>query len=332
MDSYQAQRIAATIKAFLFSKRSREFLIFLLFFFVSAVFWLIQTLNETYETTLNVPLKLDKVPSNIVITEELPPNLRVTLRDKGAVLLKYIYGQNFAPVTVNYADYSTDGTTGRVRIPQANVQNELLPQLLTSTRITALQPDTLEFCYNRGLKKKVPVRLAGYVSTVPQCYLAGMHCDPDSATVYAPAEVLDTMQAAYTCTVHIENLSANCDVSVALRRNSGTKFVPAEVAFHLDVDVYTEKTVEVPIVGVNFPASKDLRTFPSRAKVTFRIGSERFKSITADDFVLAITYEELLENKSAKFPLRLRSLPPGVSQVRIEPREVDYLIEQIAEE
>lgn len=75
-----------------------------------------------------------------------------------------------------------------------------------------------------------------------------------------------------------------------------------------------------------------MRTFPSKVKVTFRVGMSRFKEITADDFVLAVTYEELMKNRSPKIQLHLKSMPSGVSNVRIDPSEVDYLIEQVQEE
>lgn len=332
MDTYRIRQIIYRIKASLFSRQSREFLIFLLFFFVSAVFWLIRTLNDTYEMDVQVPLRLEKVPANIVITEALPDGMRVRLKDKGSVLLNYMYGQSFEPVRVDYSAYQTEGSSGRVGVPEADVQKALMSRLLVSTRIVDIDPDTLEFFYNRGLNKKVPVRLAGYVETQPQCYLAGVKCEPDSVVVYAPQAVLDTMQAAYTVPVHIDSLASDRQVAVNIRRSKYVKFVPADVNLHLMVDVYTEKTVEVPVVGINFPASKDLRTFPSKVHVTFRVGTERFKSITGSDFVLAVSYEELLQNKSSKYRLHLRSLPPGVSQVRITPAEVDYLIEQIEEE
>ena len=58
----------------------------------------------------------------------------------------------------------------------------------------------------------------------------------------------------------------------------------------------------------------------------------QFKEITADDFVLAVTYEELMKNHSSKIQLYLKSMPSGVSNVRIDPSEVDYLIEQVQEE
>ena len=47
----------------------------------------------------------------------------------------------------------------------------------------------------------------------------------------------------------------------------------------LPVDIYTEKTVEVPLRGVNFPADKVLRAFPSKVQVTFQVGLSHFRQI-----------------------------------------------------
>ena len=121
-------------------------------------------------------------------------------------------------------------------------------------------------------------------------------------------------------------------MQIPVRPIRGAKFIPDVLDVQIDVDIYTEKTVEVPIVGVNFPADKDLRTFPSKVKVTFKVGSKSYKSITADDFVLVISYEELINNESSKIPLHLKSIPEGVSSVRIHPSEVDYLLEQTSGE
>ena len=96
--------------------------------------------------------------------------------------------------------------------------------------------------------------------------------------------------------------------------------------------MYSEKTVEVPIVGINFPADKVLRTFPSKVQVTFQVGLMHFKDVSSEDFFIGITYEDILKAKSDKLPLSLKSAPDYVSHVRILPASVDYLIEQTAEE
>ena len=89
---------------------------------------------------------------------------------------------------------------------------------------------------------------------------------------------------------------------------------------------YTESVV--PVRGVNFPPDKVLRTFPSKVQVTFQVGLSHFKAITAEDFFIGVTYEELLNNKGEKCPVKLKSVPRYVNHVRLNPQEVDYLIEQ----
>ena len=49
MDSVQFKKYYTTLKNFLLGPKNKEFLIFLFFFFVSAAFWLFQSLNETFD-------------------------------------------------------------------------------------------------------------------------------------------------------------------------------------------------------------------------------------------------------------------------------------------
>jgi len=49
--------------------------------------------------------------------------------------------------------------------------------------------------------------------------------------------------------------------------------------------------------------------------------------VTADNFVLTATYEELLQLPDSILHLQLRSVPEGVSQVRIQPEDVQFMIE-----
>lgn len=326
------KRIIIKIKDFLLGRKNREFLIFLFFFALSAVFWLLQTLNETFETEVVVPLKLNNVPSNLIITSDLPDELHVTVQDKGSILMKYLYGQPLTPVTVDYKNYDFEGMAGRVQVQEAEVRRAIAAQLFSSTRIQSIKPDTLEFFYNRGLKKKVPVLISGVIEPAQQYYLRHVVAKPDSVVVFAPSSILDTLQAAYTQNFYQAGLVESKNLQIPVRPIRGAKFIPDVLDVQIDVDIYTEKTVEVPIVGVNFPADKDLRTFPSKVKVTFKVGSKSYKSITADDFVLVISYEELINNESSKIPLHLKSIPEGVSSVRIHPSEVDYLLEQTSGE
>ena len=322
-------KIAAQVKNFLLSAKSREFFIFLFFFFIASAFWLLQTLNNDYETEFSVPVRLKGVPDNVVITSEPATELHIKVKDKGTVLLNYMLGKSFYPLAINFDEYKTSDNSNHVRIVSSEFEKKILSQLNVSTRLLSMKPDTLEYYYSTGDSKLVPVKLLGEVNAGRQYYLSDTVFTPDSVLVYASKEALDTITAAYTKWVRQDEITDTLKQQVGLMARKGIKYVPSSVDMMLPVDIYTEKTVEVPLRGVNFPADKVLRAFPSKVQVTFQVGLSRFRKITADDFRIRVSYEELLLLGSDKYKVKLGHVPEGVTQVRIHPEQVDFLIEQI---
>ncbi len=331
------QRLSAIgkgIRQLLFGARSREFLVFLFFLAVSAGFWLLQTLDENFETDILVPVQLTDVPEGVVITTPLPESLRVTIRDKGATLVRY-WRQQVPPVHFSFADYPTSRASGQVTIPPSDVTHAIQASLLSTTRIQALHPDTLEFFYNHGHFRNVPVTIAGHVDTDAHHYLFSLVAEPSTVRVYASPAILDTLSAVETRPLNVNGLQENTTLSVPLQPIRGAKFEPNEVSLQATVDVYMENTVEIPIVSLNFPGDCLLRTFPSTVRVTYTIGYARNKEVVRDNFVSVVTYEQILalqRQGEKRIPIQLKTIPEGVTNVRIEPEEVDYLIETVSEE
>ena len=285
---------------------NKQFLIFLFFLALSSVFWIFQTLNETYEEDFQVPLELRNVPSNVVITTDLPENLHILLRDKGSQLLAYRYTRQFKPVVVDYNTYSNP--SGHVSILGNELQRQIAAQLLPGTQMLGLKPDTLDFYYNFGQFKRVPIRPLGEVRAGRLYSLAKTVYSEDSVTVYASREQLDTITAAYLQPFNLRNLTDTTHVKSNFVKVKGAKFVPAQIGVTFCIDRLVEKTIQVPVQQVNFPASKQLRTFPATVKVTFQVGMGLYRKITSENFVLVVNYEDLLKNKSTYCHLSLKTL------------------------
>ena len=321
-------RISKQVKNFLLSEKSREFFIFLFFFLVAGGFWLLQTLNNDYEAEFSVPVRLRKVPDNIVLTSEPASKLRVSVKDKGTVLLNYMLGKSFYPVTIDFTEYLNDDN--RVRIPASRFAAEVVSQMKASTQLLSIEPDTLEYIYSTGASKRVPVRLSGSVKAGRQYFFPDTLYQPDSVMVYAPEAMLDTIHAAYTQYVNLENVTDTVRRQLLLQAQRGVKLVPSSIQLMLPVDIYTEKTVEVPLQGIGFPMGMALRTFPSKVQITFQVGVSRFREISADDFHIYVSYDELQRLGTDKYTVRLQNIPQGVNHVRINPEQVDFLIEQLS--
>ncbi|MDR0939461.1 MAG: YbbR-like domain-containing protein [Mediterranea sp.] len=313
-------------KSFLLSKQSRQFLVFLFFFVVAAGFWLLQTLNRDYETEIGVPLRLVDLPENVVITSPPPTELRLRVRDKGTVLVNYLLGKGPGTVELSFADYR--GTDNRVSVPVSTLEKQILNRLPGSTVILGIRPESVDYIYSEGKAKRVPIRLRGKVAAGMQYYVSDTLFAYDSVQVYAPANILDTLRTAYTEAVRVEGIADTTRLRVAFAHVEGAKFVPDAVDVTFPVDIYTEKTVEVPIVGVGFPTEKDLRTFPSKVQVTFQVGLKHFQGVKASDFGINVSYDELLKLGADKYTVKLAYHPTYVSHIRVVPAQVDFLIEQ----
>ncbi len=323
----QLFEIGRFIKNFLFSIVNREFLIFLFFLIVSGTFWLLMALNETVEREFEVPVSLVGVPKDVVITTDIQDTLKVTLRDKGFTLAAYMYSDRLQPMKVIFRNY-TAKDNGRGQVALSEIQRYISQQLYGSTKITSVKPDRLEFFYNHGISKRVPVRFIGRVIPAENYYLSRTLCQPSQVTVYADKALLDSISFVGTEALRLTDFADTVVRKVPLQTIRGAKVVPAEVEVTFCPDILTEEAVEVPIVAVGMPEGKVLRTFPSRVKVRFSVGANQFRQIKPEQFRVEADFSAIGDKPSEKCPIYLRQAPPNVSNARLEIGMIDYLIEQ----
>ena len=311
---------------FLFRVVNKEFLIFLFFLLLSSTFWLLITLNETYEQEIVIPVHLVDVPKNVVLTSDTTMNVRVTVRDKGYTLLTYKYSKELRPVVLKFKNYAQK--TGYGVVTPNELQKLTYQRLFNSSRIVSMKPDKVEFFFNYGLKKRMPVKLVGKITPDISYYVAKVMLKPDSVDVYASREVLDSMKYVTTQPLYIKNLSDTVYREVILTPIRGVKYVPIKTRVAAYPDILTEETIEVPITAINMPEGKVLRTFPSRVTITFTVGASLFRNIKTNAFKVVADYNELVANPSEKCNIYLRYIPHDVKNARININQVDYLIEE----
>lgn len=308
---------------------NRQLLVFLFFVAISTSFWIFTVSKEVKEYEFDVTLKLINVPDNVVITTEPPKKISIKLKDETVKLWRYAYHKKNFQAVIDWND--VNNSSGHVRLLSNNVLKSFFTTLSSSTNVISCRPDTIEFYYNYGLSKQVPVIFQGTVEADSAYNLIARDIAPRHVTVYASKSVLDTITGAYIKPVNIHNVKDTASVMVRFQKVKGAKFVPSTAKLTMYADRMIEKTVQVPVQGVNFPAGKSLRTFPTKVDVTFLIGTSLYKTIEAENFVIVVNYEDLISNDTNRCPLRLKSTPFGVQRARIHPSEVEYVIEESSE-
>jgi hypothetical protein len=316
-----------TIRDFLFSKANREFLIFLLFLLLSGIFWLMMTFNETYEKEIVLPVRYVNVPQNAVLTSGESDSIHVNISDKGFSLFAFIYSRDSHTIDIDFTKYALPDGIGSV--PAIDLQHMIEQLLPTSAKITSLKTEKLVFYYNNGEKKKVPVRWRGHLKTDPHYFIAKTLIEPDSVTIFASREKLDSIHYVYTRELNYSDIHDTLIVTSELQRMQGVKIVPNRVKINIQTDVLTEETIDsIPVVGINMPKGKVLRTFPSRVSVKIVTGMKNYKAIMPSDILVVADYEQFKDETSDKCTLQVKKVPEGVSRATLNIKQVDYLIEE----
>ena len=304
-----------------------EFLTFFFFLVLSSIFWLMTALNETYEREVSVPAYLVNVPKNVVIKSDMEDTVRVTVRDKGFALLAYIYGEGVRPININFQSFVTR-QSGYGVVPSQELMKMVNQRFSGASKVVQVKPDRLDFYYNYGQSRQVPVKMAGIVVPGKSFYLARTRFWPETVTVYGSKQTLDSLRYVKTVPINITNFNDTVVKTVALEKIKGVKIVPNIVRIGLYPDILTEETIEVPVTAVNMPEGKVLRSFPQRVTVNFIVGASMFRSISSDQFAVVVDYNELIEHPSDKCNIHLRQCPQGVRNARLQMTQVDYLIEE----
>lgn len=324
------KKVWGIIRNFLFSQMSKEVLIFIFFLMLAGGFWLNLALNETYEKEFSIPVSVVGAPKNVVLTSSETDTVKVTIRDKGFTLLTYMYGDILKKINLNFRSYSKNNGTGS--ISAQDLQKMVYQQLASGSRITSVKPDKLEFFYNYGAKKLVPVRWSGRVIPEELYFISRVEYLPDSITIYAPEEKLDSINMVYTEQLNYANFRDTLVATCELNKIKGVKTVPDKVKVTFFTDVLTEEKIEgIPIQGINMPEGMILRTFPAKVSVSFVTGVSTFRNLKREDFTVIADYNEIKRSTSEKCRIYLKEVPAGISRVRLETSSVDYLVEKEAE-
>ena len=324
----QLQQTKKFMRNFLRINDSREFLVFLLFLFAAFIFWYLTTMNQEYEMTYTVKLELKNLPDEVLVTEPLPEEMKVVLKDRGDKLVEYKARGKMKTLALDYRHHARTGCTA---ISGAELNKLLSAGLASSTQVVSVSLDTLKYYVADARGVKLPVRLQGSVGADNQHVIERVVLSPDSVTVYAARHLTDTMTAIYTPYVEHVELADSVKQVIELKNNQwGVRYSPSEVQLSVAVSPYVAKSVQVPVEGYMFPYGQQLKTFPSKVNVCFRVSLDDFREVTEEDFKIRVRHSQLNDNASGKVVVSLDEMPDNVTDIVIEPSEVDYLIEMDA--
>jgi hypothetical protein len=327
LDHLNKENLVDKTKLFFRSKKWKNLLVFFSFVVLAFAFWLLRYYQQKFEIELSVPVHYEHVPDNLILADSLPEMINLKIQDKGTVLLNYIFSKNWNTIGIDLKNISLQQSP---YVLQRNMlSNKLYDHLSPTTQLISFYPENITIHYYPLKMKELPVVLSGTISPASGYVLVdSATLNPATIVVYGNKQALDTLRVIRTKPLSKQNINKPVDVSLDLQIPQGIRTSIEKVKLKVNVEAYTEKSFEIPVVPKNLPENLYIRFFPSTVTLICQIPLSKYARLTAKELEVSIDYNDLKRKKNLSLPLQLSKKPKGLINYRMLPDRVEYLIEQ----
>ena len=303
-----------------------DFPVFLLFLAIAFFFWWSRAMNETYEASIPFSVELKNIPQEIRVISAPQNQVTVSFGGKGTALWRVKTGSRKRHIGLDCSQFVMG--QGRASYPAQSLRDSLSGVLPSAVAIRQIKPDSISFRYVLQKAVMLPVAYDGSFDSHDQYSLERVFFEPDSVQAFVPIDKADYYDAVY---VSVDNLSLTTDtlfMNTTLKPDRDVILETQEVHMTVVAQQFTEKSIEVPVTGVNVPEGVTLRAFPSRVPLIFWVKMADFEHVTASDFRVVIDYNDIEGRDIDRAELHLYSQPANVTNVRIKTPDVEFLMEE----
>lgn len=313
------------LKSFFFSK---DILSFLLFLVLAAAFWFVNALGKERETTISIPIRYVGIPQNIAIINQIPNEIILNVKDQGLKLFSYSE-HRLTPITFDLSrDFYQKGeilfTSEQI---SANIKK--YPNLMNTTSVLAIQPDSILIKYEKLNVKTLPIEFVSKIELAPQYMLSNkIELNPSNVMVFGPNNVLNSLKSIKTEYVEFKDLNETKHFTVKLEPIKFVRFVNIETKVSLFVEQFTEKNIKIPVKSINCPSNLTVRTFPAVVNLTYNVGLSHFNSTVTNEIEVFLDFNDLKSDNNNRKKLQIINNSSYISNIRVSPEEVGFLLEE----
>jgi YbbR domain-containing protein len=315
-------------------KIDRRIIIFMIFVGISSVLWLMNSLSKDYITEIDCPIEFYNYPDNYVMIDEIPGNVKLQVSGRGFTLLKYTIGSIALPFNIDLQSYfsTSDSDSKHIQFQyyMSSKKEEIERFLNDEIKVLDVSPSILSLKFDKLHEKKVKISSRLNLKYTPQYRQKGYaKISPDSVIVKGPKSVLDTMNEIYTEIITDQDINSNQTYKVKLKSPDRCNLSIKEAKVKVNVEQFTENTIEVPINIINKPDTLSLSIFPDKIKITYLVSFQNFQIVKPSDFHPAIDYREISsQNDPQELKVTLLYIPEEVQVTRYWPQKARFIIKE----
>lgn len=317
------------IKKYIESKSSgspmtKTVLNYLIFVFISFMFWAFLSLNNNIQHDIEIPIKINEIPDSSTIITSMPTHVSVNVKDKGISLLKFLVGKT--PVlNLKFKDYALQ--EGVFFISNTELRRKIRGLFDNSTTIQGISIENINIKYTNLPGKKVPIRLDLDIKPNIQYVIYGsVEQDVDSAIVFADRNALAEIDEVYTYRVVEQNLKDTLLRTVAIAPIQNVKIEPERIQLTIPVEPLISKKMNIPIQVKNMPEGMNVITFPSVVEVSFLVPFSMYRKNIP--MAAVVDFNDIKRTKGNKVNVKIEESPALYNNISLGQDSVEFIIEK----
>ena len=309
-------------------KKRKKFIIFLVCFIISAIFWLIIQLSTENTITLNFPVTFTKITKKYTITNALQSDLKITIKSKSINLILTKIFHDKKNIEIDLSNFTNDNASEQnIIIQSKKLSEQIVSQFIKNIEIVKIQPDSLFFNVEKTYSRQIPIKLNSKLSFDKNYFLYDkIKIIPESVFVYGSKNDIENLQYIESQSVIEKNIDKTIEKTLDLNYNKNIYLIPAnKVDIKIPVEKYTETTFSTPVANrIKLKNLFTYKTFPDKVTVTVLVAQKDFKNINADMIIIGFDNENQINNKSIK--LKILKQPNNIKITKIVPEKVDFIL------
>lgn len=301
---------------------------FSIFLLISVFIWLLNAMSKNYSSVIKYPLVYTDFPEDKVFVGEMPEHLDLLVNAHGYALLRYKVFKKPVPISFKVSAFNLNSPGQgdfQAHILTRNLRGQISNQLPSELQLLGIEPDTLHFQFAGRVSRMVKIQPDFRFEIDKQFTIKDeVLISPDSILVTGPDVIVDTLSYVYTERKEMGLLTKGFSDKVRLRKVADLEYERGKVNCTIELERFTEVQLSIPIEVLNLPEDIVLQTFPSRIKLSCKVGLSKYERMDGNLFRAVVDYAQI-DDRTKVLNVSVQNIPYYLLSYEYYPKKVEYL-------
>lgn len=280
--------------------------------------WCYTSLNETYNTVVQVPLNLN-MPKTRAIENAIPVEVNVQVKGNGWHLFNLLFFNNNKVCNVNLD--ASEVKEENYTIPRSQLIKSL--ENFSNVETKEISPEIIPI--KTGIVKETTVDIIPNVTVKPakDFVLVGeIQVKPEKMKIWGNENLIKNLTQVFTQKINLENINKQTTVKVGIADSIRNKFKLPITQVELTVNVQKLAEITIHDIPIKFePANYQTQDIlqPRYISVTLRGGINQIENINQESIVALIDYKSIINDETGLLQPRI-ICPRNLEVINVSPK------------